>query len=471
MVTKLTLEYDGTGFAGWARQPGKRTVQEELERALRTVLGEHGHDGEPLRLTVAGRTDAGVHAWGQVASYAHEAVDPLRLNGAARRRRRGARRRAGRRRRSTRAATPRSRTYCYRVLARRTRSAFERGRAFWWPATLDRDAARRVRASARRAGTTSPRSRPPRPSTRASSATCSRAEWRDDGDLLEFWIEADMFLRHMNRVLVGTMLEVAAGGARSRIPRRCSTGARARRPGAPRPRTGWRWRASPTLTRCVRGGDLQARARLGCIGARAHRQGPSGPYAGRAMLNVLLTNDDGIEADGLQALRRALVASPGVRLAVIAPDGNRSAMARSITTRRPLWVAEVPFADGTSRLRHRRHAGRLRAAREPRPGRGLRGRPGRRRASTTARTSATTSPTRAPSRRRSRASCSGCPRSRSPSSRARGALDFRFDGGFGFEVAAGVRRAPGASASRRCRCRADAAQRQRPRRRARRASR
>ncbi len=65
------------------------------------------------------------------------------------------------------------------------------------------------------------------------------------------------------------------------------------------------------------------------------------------VLNVLLTNDDGIEAEGLQALRRALLGLDGIRLAVIAPDGNRSAMARSITTRRPLWVGEVPFADGT----------------------------------------------------------------------------------------------------------------------------
>jgi 5'-nucleotidase len=65
------------------------------------------------------------------------------------------------------------------------------------------------------------------------------------------------------------------------------------------------------------------------------------------MLNVLLTNDDGIEAEGLQAMRRALVGLEGVRLAVVAPDGNRSAMARSITTRRPLWVQEVPFSDGT----------------------------------------------------------------------------------------------------------------------------
>ncbi|MDP9384406.1 MAG: 5'/3'-nucleotidase SurE [Actinomycetota bacterium] len=64
-------------------------------------------------------------------------------------------------------------------------------------------------------------------------------------------------------------------------------------------------------------------------------------------MHVLLTNDDGIQAEGLQALRRALVKVPGVELATVAPDGNRSAMARSITTRRPLWVEEVPFDDGT----------------------------------------------------------------------------------------------------------------------------
>ncbi len=64
-------------------------------------------------------------------------------------------------------------------------------------------------------------------------------------------------------------------------------------------------------------------------------------------MRVLLTNDDGIEAEGLQALRRALLNVPGIDLAVIAPDGNRSAMARSITTRRPLWVQEVDFDDGT----------------------------------------------------------------------------------------------------------------------------
>src|ERR1700704_5193808 len=64
-------------------------------------------------------------------------------------------------------------------------------------------------------------------------------------------------------------------------------------------------------------------------------------------MRVLLTNDDGIEAAGLQALRRALRELPGIELAVIAPDGNRSATARSITTRRPLWVEEIDFGDGT----------------------------------------------------------------------------------------------------------------------------
>ena len=65
-------------------------------------------------------------------------------------------------------------------------------------------------------------------------------------------------------------------------------------------------------------------------------------------MKVLLTNDDGIQATGLHAIRRALLEIPGIQLAVIAPDSNRSATARSITTRRPLWVEEVEFGDGTS---------------------------------------------------------------------------------------------------------------------------
>jgi 5'-nucleotidase len=65
-------------------------------------------------------------------------------------------------------------------------------------------------------------------------------------------------------------------------------------------------------------------------------------------MKVLLTNDDGIDAQGLQTLRRALLRVPGIELVVIAPDGNRSAMARSITTMRPLWVEEIVFDDGTT---------------------------------------------------------------------------------------------------------------------------
>jgi tRNA pseudouridine38-40 synthase len=209
MITKLTIEYDGTGFAGWARQPGKRTVQEELERALRTVLGEVGADGDPLKLIVAGRTDSGVHAWGQVASYAHEAVDPLRLNGLlaedvavlgaepahpsfdAR-------------------VDARTRTYCYRVLARRTRSVFERTRSFWSPGRLDRDAL--VACAQEIAGTHDFTAFTPAETEHSHfRSRVARAQWLIDGEVLEFWIEADKFLRHMNRVLVGTMLDVAGG--------------------------------------------------------------------------------------------------------------------------------------------------------------------------------------------------------------------------------------------------------------------
>jgi len=209
MVTKLTIEYDGGAFAGWARQPGERTVEEELERALRTVLGETGADGRPLTLGVAGRTDRGVHAWGQVASYAHEAVDPLRLNGLldddisvlasepapatfdARR-------------------DARSRTYCYRVLARRARSALERDHAFWWTRELDREVlgecARELLGKHDFTAFTPTETEHSRFHRRVL-----RAEWLARSDMLEFWIEAENYLRHMNRVLVGTMLEVGSG--------------------------------------------------------------------------------------------------------------------------------------------------------------------------------------------------------------------------------------------------------------------
>jgi tRNA pseudouridine38-40 synthase len=209
MVTKLTLEYDGTDFIGWARQPGLRTVQEVLERALRTVLGETSTTGEPLTLTVAGRTDRGVHAWGQVAGYAHEAVDPRRLNSllpedvsilAAEPAPDGwdARRSAI------------SRTYCYRLLTRRARGPFARRYALWWPRPLDRDALEECASAL--LGTHDFTAFTP---TETEHVRFERdilaAEWRAGArDTLELWIEADTFMRHMVRILVGTMLEVAS---------------------------------------------------------------------------------------------------------------------------------------------------------------------------------------------------------------------------------------------------------------------
>jgi tRNA pseudouridine38-40 synthase len=209
MKTKLTIEYDGTDFAGWARQPGRRTVQGELENALHTILGERLPDGSPLKLTVAGRTDAGVHAWGQVASYPHEALDPARLNGllppdVAVLASEPAREEFDARRDAT------GRTYCYRVLARRTRSVFERTRVFWWTGPIDRELLARCASSLE--GRHDFTAFTPK-ETEHSWFLCDvrRAEWVDHGDLLEFWIDADMFLRHMVRVLVGTMLDVSMG--------------------------------------------------------------------------------------------------------------------------------------------------------------------------------------------------------------------------------------------------------------------
>jgi tRNA pseudouridine38-40 synthase len=209
VVSKLTLQYDGSEFAGWACQPGLRTVQGELERALGTILGKEDHEGGPLTLTVAGRTDRGVHAWGQVASYRHEAVDPLRLNSLLP----GdmavlSCEPAGESFDARRDAT--SRIYCYRVLGRRTRDVFERGRALWWPrvlnyALLDRCAAL-LRGSHDFTAFT-----PTETEHTRFEREIKWARWQVTGDVLEFWIEADRFLRHMNRVLVGTMLEVAAG--------------------------------------------------------------------------------------------------------------------------------------------------------------------------------------------------------------------------------------------------------------------
>ena len=200
-TARLDLEYDGGGFAGWARQPGLRTVQDELERALATLLRTQ------VTLTVAGRTDRGVHARGQVASYEGAPAPITSLNAllpddvavlgcAAAPDGFDARRDA------------RSRTYCYRVLARRERSAFERGRALWWPHRIDLEALRAC--AGQLVGTHDFTAFTP---TQTEHVRFERdvldARWEVVGDVLEFWITADTFMRHMNRALVGTMLEVA----------------------------------------------------------------------------------------------------------------------------------------------------------------------------------------------------------------------------------------------------------------------
>jgi tRNA pseudouridine38-40 synthase len=203
MVTKLTLEYDGTAFAGWARQPELRTVQGEVEDALATILTQ------PLALAVAGRTDRGVHAWSQVASYRHEAVDPVRLNAllAADV--------------AVLAAEPQGgefdarhdavgRTYCYRVLARPTRGVFERGHALWHASPVDR-AALHACAAALVGRHDFTAFTPLQTGHRRFDRTVRSARWQERGDLLEFWVEAESFMRQMNRVLVGTMLDVASG--------------------------------------------------------------------------------------------------------------------------------------------------------------------------------------------------------------------------------------------------------------------
>jgi tRNA pseudouridine38-40 synthase len=188
---------------GWALQPGLRTVQGELERALTTLLRE------PTQVTAAGRTDRGVHAWGQVVSYEGEPA-PLRglnalLPDAI----------------DARAAEPApdgfdarrdalSRTYCYRVLARSAPSPFERGRALWWPHRTDREAL--AACAAALTGTHDFTAFTPAQTEHVRfERAILDARWEERGDILEFWIEADAFMRHMNRVLVATMLEVAGG--------------------------------------------------------------------------------------------------------------------------------------------------------------------------------------------------------------------------------------------------------------------
>jgi tRNA pseudouridine38-40 synthase len=166
---------------------------------------------EGVDLTVAGRTDAGVHAWGQVASYAGSPVpvgslnavlpsDVAALSCVA----------AGDGFDARRDAT--SRAYCYRVLARGARSVFEARRALWWSRPLDFAALSECAAAL--VGTHDFTAFTPSETYHQRfSRDVFSAFWRrhDSSGVLEFWIEADAFMRQMNRVLVGTMLEVGVG--------------------------------------------------------------------------------------------------------------------------------------------------------------------------------------------------------------------------------------------------------------------
>ncbi len=204
MRLKLTLEYDGSDFHGWARQPGLRTVEGVLREALPTVLGD------PDGLAVAGRTDTGVHALGQVVSLdAASGPPPARIPEAlnahlpddlsvvaaeevaadfhAR-------------------FTARSRSYVYRLHRRRVPSPFERRRSWWWPRPLEVESLQAQAALLPgehdfRAFT------PTETQHDVFTRVIERAVWVESGEHLEFHVAADSFLRHMVRTLVGTMLD------------------------------------------------------------------------------------------------------------------------------------------------------------------------------------------------------------------------------------------------------------------------
>jgi tRNA pseudouridine38-40 synthase len=177
-------------------------VQETVEGALATVLRRE------VTLTVAGRTDRGVHARGQVASHDGDPAPVRNLNALlpadvavvasepapdgfdARR-------------------DARSRTYRYRVHTRSAPSPFEEGRALWWPRPLDRAALDGCAEAL--VGTHDFTAFTPTETDHVRfERDVMRAGWVEEpGDVLAFWIEADTFMRHMVRVLVGTMLEGA----------------------------------------------------------------------------------------------------------------------------------------------------------------------------------------------------------------------------------------------------------------------
>lgn len=204
---RLDMEYDGAGFAGWAVQPGKRTIEGALRGALDVVVRS------PYALRVAGRTDAGVHATGQVAGLVTEApIAPISLARALG----GLLPRDVAVRRVTEMPPgfdarrdARSRTYEYRLL-RGAASPLRRGRVLHVRGSLDTDA---MEAATRgvvgvhdfQAFT------PTRTVHRHFNRTILECAWHERHDELVLRIQADAFLRHMVRVLMGTLLLVGRG--------------------------------------------------------------------------------------------------------------------------------------------------------------------------------------------------------------------------------------------------------------------
>jgi tRNA pseudouridine38-40 synthase len=202
---KLTVEYDGTEFRGWAVQPELRTVEGELRAALASVFPAYEN------LAVAGRTDTGVHALGNVVSVDVDGGPPPD---------RGAE--------ALNTALPddvavvaaeaagadfharhsaRSRSYRYRIWRRRSPSPFEQKRAWWYPRPVDEE--RLGDAADLLLGEHDFRAfTPTETQHQVFKRNVLRAQWHRRGDALEFEITADSFLRHMVRTLVGTMLEL-----------------------------------------------------------------------------------------------------------------------------------------------------------------------------------------------------------------------------------------------------------------------
>ena len=203
----LTLEYDGTPFRGWAAQPGLPTVEAALRQALADIFSS------AETLVVAGRTDTGVHALGQVVSVDVEGGPPRERVAAALNSRLPDEVTV-----LSAVAAPdgfharhsaRSRSYRYRLFTRSTPSPFEVRRSWWLSRPLDEDAL--AAAAAVLVGEHDFRAFTPTQTRHAAFVrVVERAEWIRRGDHLDFEITANSYLRHMVRSLVGTMVEAPA---------------------------------------------------------------------------------------------------------------------------------------------------------------------------------------------------------------------------------------------------------------------